>query len=81
MLSKPMVETIANLKRGEKGIIQNFSVNVIPVKLQEMGCLPGNEVQLIQFSPFNDLMYLIINDSHFAIRKETAALIEINRVE
>ena len=80
MLNKPEKQTIAQLKRGEKGVIGNFSVNIIPVKLQEMGCLPGNEVQLIQFSPFNDLMYLIINDSHFAIRKETAALIEIDKV-
>lgn len=73
--------TIAHLKRGEKGIIEAFSTNDIPVKFQEVGCLPGNEVQLMQFSPFNDLVYLIINDSHFAIRKETAALIGIRRVE
>jgi ferrous iron transport protein A len=69
--------TIAQLKRGEKGIIGNFSTDVVPVKLQEMGCLPGSEVQLIQFSPFNDLLYLNISGSFFAIRKETASLIEI----
>lgn len=76
-----MKYTIANLKRGEKGIIENFSTDVIPVKFQEIGCLPGNEVQLIQFSPFKDLVYLTVNDSHFAIRTETARLIEIRRVE
>ena len=77
----PVKQTIAHLKRGEKGIIKQFSSEDVPVKFQEVGCLPGNEVQLFQFSPFNDLMYLIINDSHFAIRIETAALIEIRRVE
>ncbi|MFC0875315.1 ferrous iron transport protein A [Saccharicrinis sp. FJH2] len=76
-----MKHTIAQLKRGERGIIEQFSTEDIPVKFQEVGCLPGNEVQLFQFSPFNDLVYLIINDSHFAIRKETAALIEIRRME
>ena len=75
-----MKYTIANLKRGEKGIIENFSIDVIPVKFQEMGCLPGNEVQLVQFSPFKDLVYLMVNDSHFAIRTETARLIEIRKV-
>jgi ferrous iron transport protein A len=50
------------------------------VKLQELGCLPGNEVQLLQLSPFKDLLYLNINGSFFAIRKETAALIEIANV-
>lgn len=72
-----MKKTIVHLKRGEKGIIENFSTDHIPVKFQEMGCLPGNEVQLVQYSPFKDLVYLTVNESHFAIRTETAQLIEI----
>lgn len=75
-----MKETIAQLKKGEKGVIGDYSTDLIPVKLQELGCLPGNEVQLIQLSPFKDLFYLNINGSFFAIRKETAALIEIVKV-
>ncbi len=73
-------ETIAHLKKGEKGIIGNFSTELIPVKLQELGCLPGNDVQLVQYSPFKDLLYLNMNGSFFAIRKETAALIEVEKV-
>ena len=42
-----------------------------------MGCLPGNEVTLVQIAPFNDPLYLNINESHIAIRKETAMQIEI----
>ncbi|MCG6186366.1 FeoA family protein [Maribellus maritimus] len=76
-----MKETIVQLKRGEKGIIKEFSTEAIPLKFQEVGCLPGNEVRLIQFSPFKDLVYLTVNDSHFAIRTETAALIEISRIK
>jgi ferrous iron transport protein A len=37
-----------------------------------MGCLPGNEIQLLQIAPFGDPLYYNINDSHVAIRKETA---------
>lgn len=73
-------DTIINLKRGERGIIGNFSVDLIPVKLQEMGCLPGNEVQLIQLAPFSDPLYLNINGNNLAIRRETAVLIEITKV-
>ncbi len=73
-------DTIISLKRGEKGIIGNFSVDLIPVKLQEMGCLPGNEVQLIQLAPFSDPLYLNINGNNLAIRRETAILIEITKV-
>ncbi|WP_206610984.1 FeoA family protein [Mariniphaga sediminis] len=81
MLNKVIKNTIAHLKKGEKGIIGEYSTDAIPVKLQEMGCLPGNEVQLIQLSPFNDLLYLNISGSYFAIRRETAALIEIAKAE
>ncbi|MGB7786106.1 MAG: FeoA family protein [Salinimicrobium sp.] len=72
-----MRNTIADLKRGQRGIIKEFKVESIPLKLLEMGCLPGNEVELVQTAPFRDPMYLNINGSHLAIRKETASFIEI----
>ena len=46
-----------------------------------MGCLPGNEVELLQVAPFADPLYLNINGSHLAIRKETAALIFIDKLK
>lgn len=73
-------ETINSLQPGEKGIIGNFAVEKIPLKLQEMGCLPGNEVQLIQLAPFRDPLFLNINGNNLAIRRETADLIEITKV-
>jgi len=71
--------TIADLKKGERGIITDISSDAIPLKLLEMGCLPGNTVELVQVAPFEDPMYLNINGSHLAIRKETAALILIEK--
>ncbi|MFT4673933.1 MAG: ferrous iron transport protein A [Saprospiraceae bacterium] len=73
--------TIASLKKGQRGIIKEFSVDIVPLKLLEMGCLPGNEVALVQTAPFQDPMYLNINGSHLAIRKETAAQIEIEIIK
>lgn len=72
--------TLADLKRGERGIIKEFSEENIPLKLLEMGCLPGNEVQMLQMAPFKDPMYLNINGSYLAIRKEIAVLIEIDLI-
>ncbi len=72
--------TIANLKKGEKGIITDSSSEDIPLKLLEMGCLPGNEVRLLQLAPFSDPMYLNVNDSFLAIRRETASLVIIEKV-
>ena len=57
--------TVADLKKGEKAIIIDSSSKDIPLKLLEMGCLPGNEVMLLQLAPFADPLYLNINGSHF----------------
>ena len=72
--------TLAELKRGQQGIIMDVSSIHIPLKLLEMGCLPGNSVELVQVAPFADPMYLNINGSHLAIRKETAIHILIKTV-
>ncbi|QXP80701.1 MULTISPECIES: ferrous iron transport protein A [Winogradskyella] len=64
--------TLAELKRGQQGIITDVSSIHIPLKLLEMGCLPGNTVELVQVAPFADPLYLNINGTHLAIRKETA---------
>ena len=69
--------TIASLHIGELAFISEESLNEIPLKLLEMGCLPGAEVELIQIAPLNDPLYICVNGSHLAIRKETAAKIQI----
>jgi ferrous iron transport protein A len=69
--------TIADLEKGQNAVILSFPLESVPLKLLEMGCLPGNEVELVQQAPFNDPLYLNINGSHLAIRKETAEKIEI----
>ena len=76
-----MKTTINALKKGEKAIIIDFDIDLIPLKLLEMGCLPGNEVTLLQIAPFGDPLYLDINGSHLAIRVETATEIEIELIK
>ena len=76
-----MQPTIASLKKGDLAIIKDFDVESIPLKLLEMGCLPGNTVELIQIAPFGDPLYLNINGSHLAIRIETARKIEIEMID
>ena len=76
-----MQTTIANLKKGEKAIIKDFDADIIPLKLLEMGCLPGNMVELLQIAPFGDPLFLDINGSHLAIRLETARDIEVELIK
>lgn len=76
-----MQTTIAQLEIGERAIIKDFDVNLIPLKLIEMGCLPGNIVQLLQVAPFGDPLFLDVNDSHLAIRLETAMMIDVEIIK
>ncbi|MEC5165304.1 ferrous iron transport protein A [Flavobacterium sp. PL11] len=76
-----MQTTIHSLKKGEQGIIKDFDIDVVPLKLLEMGCLPGNTVELLQIAPFGDPLFLNINGSHVAIRVETAKQIEVDIIK
>jgi len=64
--------SIADLKRGQKATIVDISAETIPLKLLEMGCLPGNEVEVIKIAQIKDPLYVNINDTYLAIRLETA---------
>ncbi|MGF1558982.1 MAG: ferrous iron transport protein A [Flavobacteriaceae bacterium] len=73
--------TVADLKRGQKGIIKDFADGLLPIKLLELGCLPGNEVELVQIAPLNDPIYINVNGSHIAIRRTTALQIALDIIE
>lgn len=73
--------TVAHLKRGERGIIKEFDEDVLPIKLLELGCLPGNVVELIQVAPLKDPIYINVNGSHIAIRRSIALQIELETIE
>jgi len=76
-----LVTTVADLKRGERGIIKEFAEDILPIKLLELGCLPGNEVEMVQVAPFKDPLYINVNGSHIAIRRSVALQIELDIIE
>lgn len=71
------MKTLAELKIGQKALILDFNIDTIPLKLLEMGCLPGNSIELLQLAPLGDPLYINVNDSFVAIRKETAQEINV----
>jgi ferrous iron transport protein A len=75
------VVTVADLKYGQKGIIKDFTEHILPIKLLELGCLPGNSVELLQIAPLNDPIYINLSGSHLAIRRSLAKLIELEIIE
>lgn len=66
------------LKKGQSAQITDINIDEIPLKLIEMGCLPGNDIELIQVAPMGDPLFFNVNDSKVAIRKKTASAIYIS---
>ena len=74
-----MDTSIASLKVGERGVIEDISFDNIPLSLLEMGCMPGEKVELIQKAPLKDPLYIRVNGSFLAIRTQTASKILITK--
>jgi ferrous iron transport protein A len=70
-------KTVGDLQKGQAAVICDFEENEVPLKLMEMGCLPGSRVKMLQSAPFSDPLYLDINGTHLAIRRETAVQIRV----
>lgn len=76
-----MGDSVADLGYGKKGIIKEFPSDALPIKLLELGCLPGNSVELVQIAPFNDPIYINLNGNYIAIRRTLATKIPVGIVE
>lgn len=72
--------TLNLLKKSQKGIITSINMDQVPLKLIEMGCLPGNELEVLQIAPLLDPIYIKVNDSFISIRKELAQQIEVELI-
>ena len=69
------MKTVADLKIGDKGLIKGFLDRDLSLKLLEMGCLPGSEVQMTHEAPLKDPICIKVLGYTLAIRKEEAATI------
>ncbi|EIW92316.1 FeoA domain protein [Capnocytophaga sp. oral taxon 412 str. F0487] len=69
--------TVADLKKGEKGLIQEIDIAKIPQKLIDLGCYAGSEVEVLQKATFGDPIYIRMNEAFLSIRKDMAKAIEL----
>ena len=72
--------TLNQLEKSQKALIISIHTNNVPLKLIEMGCLPGNVVEVLQIAPLNDPLYIKVNDSFLSIRKDLAKEIEVELI-
>ncbi len=65
------------MKLGEKGVICCFSDQEMSLKLLEMGCLPGSEIQFSSKAPFGDPICIKVLGYTLTMRLEEAATINL----
>jgi len=63
---------LSDLKVGECGIIKGFTDIEMSLKLMDMGCLPGEKIEVLKSSKFNGPMSIFVFGYELGIRKEEA---------
>lgn len=67
--------TLAELLKGEKGIIDSFTDNEISLKLLEMGCLPGETICVEHIAPLGDPISVSVGGYLLGLRLSEAATV------
>ncbi|MFT3902506.1 MAG: FeoA family protein [Niabella sp.] len=68
---------LSDLKPGQKARITKFASEEIFLKLMEMGCLPGEEIQVLKVAPLNDPISVSVAGYTLSLRLEEAKHIEV----
>jgi len=68
---------LSQLSPGEQGTIVAFTDLEMSVKLMEMGCLPGETVEIERFAPLGDPIAIRVAGYQLCLRKNEASIIII----
>jgi ferrous iron transport protein A len=71
---------LSELKTGQRCIIQSFTDEALKLKLMEMGCLPGEEVELVRVAPPGDPLAIAVGSYVLGIRRDEAEAVVVQPV-
>jgi ferrous iron transport protein A len=66
---------------GKRAIIRSFTLDDIHVKLMEMGCIPGEIIQVENIAPLKDPISVLISGYQLSLRLIEADHIIVEEVE
>lgn len=72
------MKNLAQLKIGERAVIDSFSDNKMALRLLEMGCTPGEVVEVGYVAPLGDPIAILVAGYLLSIRKAEAATILVS---
>lgn len=71
---------LSNLRTGQRGVIEEFTDEIMKLKLLEMGCLPGDTVLVDRLAPLGCPMAVHVSGSMLSIRVDEADCILVKPV-
>jgi ferrous iron transport protein A len=71
---------LSDIKPGTKAIIRSFTENELYVKLMEMGCVPGEMIQVENIAPFKDPISVLVSGYRLSLRLEEADNIVVEEI-
>ena len=75
-----MQKRLSKLAIGKAAIIKGFENDDIFLKLMEMGCIPGETIEIDQLAPMGDPISIIVAGYRLSLRLDEAEMIWIEEV-
>ena len=71
------MQKLADLVIGDKGEMYSILDNELEQKLLEMGCTPGEQIEVVRKAPFGGPIAILVSSYILSIRKEDAMKIDV----
>ena len=71
------MQKLADLVIGDKGEMRLILDNELEQKLLDMGCTPGEQIEVVRKAPFGGPIAILVSSYVLSIRKEDAMKIEV----
>lgn len=68
---------LSEMRKGQKGIIDSFTDDELSLKLLEMGCVPGEMIEVIRIAPLGDPIAITISGYMLGLRKAEASTVRV----
>ncbi|HNQ60864.1 MAG TPA: FeoA family protein [Bacteroidia bacterium] len=65
------------MRKGQKGVIDSFTDYELSLKLLEMGCIPGEIIEVIRVAPLGDPIAISISGYMLGLRKAEAGTVMV----
>jgi len=72
-----VMRSLSNMRKGQKGIIDSFTDYELSLKLLEMGCIPGEIIEVIRIAPLGDPIAISISGYMLGLRKAEASTVNV----